>query len=102
MDLIIFPSTVFEWDRGNREKNQKKHGVSPEECEEVFFNTPLLVADDHAHSMKEPRWYVLGKTNNGKQIFLVFTRRKQAVRVISARPMSKRERSIYAKAKKYS
>jgi uncharacterized DUF497 family protein len=46
----------FDWDDGNRTKNWDKHQVSSTECEEVFFNTPLLLFDDLAHSQQESRF----------------------------------------------
>jgi uncharacterized DUF497 family protein len=88
----------FEWDEGNRTKNWEKHQVSASECEEVFFNIPLLLFDDDAHSQQEPRFYVLGKTNRERLLFLSFTVRGAKIRVISARPMSRKERRIYAEA----
>ncbi|MCA9898459.1 MAG: BrnT family toxin, partial [Anaerolineales bacterium] len=46
----------FEWDDGNRTKNWVKHQVSTAECEEVFFNLPLLLANDVQHSQEEQRF----------------------------------------------
>jgi len=85
----------FEWDENNREKNWEKHGVLASECEEVFFNLPLLLQPDPAHSQNEPRYYVLGHTIAGRRLFIAFTVREDNIRVISARNMSKKERSIY-------
>jgi uncharacterized DUF497 family protein len=87
--------TGFDWDENNREKNWDKHGVLASESEEVFFNLPLLLQPDSSHSQKEPRYYVLGHTNLGRRLFLAFTVRADKIRVISARDMSKKERSIY-------
>ncbi len=88
----------FDWDAGNSEKNWLKHGVTPAECEEVFFNQPLLVASDPSHSEREPRYFALGRTDGERQLFVAFTGRGTKIRVISARDMSRRERAIYAKA----
>lgn len=85
----------FEWDKGNLTKNWEKHRVTPWECEQVFFNIPLVVADDAVHSSKEPRYYVLGHTDAGRRLFLVFTVRKRQIRIISARDMSPKERRAY-------
>ncbi|MBX3120693.1 MAG: BrnT family toxin [Nitrospira sp.] len=85
----------FEWDKGNLTKNWEKHRVTPWECEQIFFNIPLVVADDAAHSSGEPRYYVLGHTDAGRRLFLVFTVRKRQIRVISARDMSPKERRAY-------
>jgi hypothetical protein len=92
---ILFQVEGFEWDQGNIEKNWENHRVSYLECEEVFFNQPLLVQEDEIHSKFEPRYYVLGGTNDGRHLFIVFTIRRNKIRVISARNMSRRERRIY-------
>lgn len=88
----------FEWDEGNREKNWIRHHVSAAECEQVFFNIPLLVAEDRQHSSSEPRYYVLGQTDAGRKLFVVVTVRGELVRVISARDMSRGERKEYEDA----
>lgn len=88
----------FDWDEGNRDKNWLKHGVSNGECEELFFNLPLIVADDTKHSELERRYYALGQTNTGRLLFLSFTIRLDKVRVISARDMSRKERESYGQA----
>ena len=85
----------FDWDAGNRDKNLHKHGVSSGECEEIFFNLPVLVQDDIPHSNVEPRYLVLGQTNTGRYLFVAFTIRHEKIRVISARDMSKKERNLY-------
>ena len=85
----------FQWDKGNIEKNRLKHKVLNSECEQVFFNEPLIVADDVKHSQKEQRWFVLGRTELGRKLFIVFTIRNKLIRVISAREMTKKERKIY-------
>ena len=88
----------FEWDEGNVDKNWEKHGVRATECEEIFFNWPLLVQDDPRHSRSEARCYALGQTHAGRQLFVVFTHRGDRIRVISARDMSRRERRSHARA----
>lgn len=90
--------TGFDWDENNRDKNWEKHQVLAIECEEVFFNLPLLLQSDEAHSQKEPRYYVLGHTIAGRRLFIAFTAREDKIRVISARDMSKKERKIYEQA----
>ena len=88
----------FEWDAENSRKNGLKHSVSNGESEEVFFNRPLLVAADAAHSQGEARHFALGRTNEGRLLFVAFATRGTKMRVISARDMSRRERASYAKA----
>jgi len=93
--IALSAITGFDWDDNTREKNWEKHGVLAGECEEVFFNLPLLLQPDPSHSQKEPRYYVLGQTIAGRRLFIAFTIRGEKIRVISARDMSKKERSIY-------
>jgi len=88
----------FEWDSGNARKNDK-HGVSREETEQVFFNHPLLLVEDPKHSQTEPRYHALGKSTEGRLLHVSFTvRGGKRIRVISARPMHWKEKTIYAEA----
>ena len=91
--------TGFNWDDGNARKNDK-HGVSMAEAEQVFFNAPLLLLEDSAHSQQEPRLHALGKTDEGRALHITFTLRQSntLIRVISARNMHKKERAIYEQA----
>lgn len=89
----------FEWDDGNIGKNWPEHRVTDWDIEEIFFNSPLALRDDSAHSQKEQRFYALGQTNRGRLLFVAFTIRRNLVRAISARDMSRRERSIYESTK---
>jgi uncharacterized DUF497 family protein len=88
----------FEWDEGNQDKNWLKLQVSNSECEELFFNFPLLIASDPKHSQTEQRYYALGQTNEDRWLFIAFTIRKNKIRGISDRDMSPNERKAYAKA----
>ena len=85
----------FEWDKGNIDKNWIKHKVSFSECEQIFFNRPLLIQDDILHSESEERYYALGKTDINRFLFVVFTIRNNIIRVISTRDMSRKERRMY-------
>jgi uncharacterized protein len=85
----------FEWNEFNINKNWDKHLVHFTECEEIFFNQPLLVMNDIKHSNREKRYYALGITNNDRKLFVVFTIRTRKIRIISARDMNKNERKVY-------
>jgi len=91
---ILSTINGFEWDEGNIAKNWESHGVAHSECEEVFFNVPLVINVDEPHSIAETRYYVLGKTNSRRLLFLVFT-------IISARDMNRKERKIYEQTEKH-
>ncbi len=83
------------FDPGNSVKNWTKHRVSDSECEEVFFNQPMVVRRDLEPSQEESRFYALGQTDRSRGLFVVFTLRGKLIRVISARDMTRQERRIY-------
>ncbi len=87
----------FDWDKGNIEKNWERHKVDFRECEEIFLNKPVKFFPDPKHSKPEKRLVAYGKTNKGRKLTVIFTIRNKKIRVISARPMSKKERRIYGK-----
>jgi uncharacterized DUF497 family protein len=89
----------LDWDDGNARKNDK-HDVSMAEAEQVFFNAPLLLLEDDAHSQSEPRLHALGKSDDGRVLHVTFTLRQSGllIRVISARDMHRKERAIYEQA----
>jgi uncharacterized DUF497 family protein len=88
----------FEWDDDNVFKNWHRHGVSPAECEEVFFNRPFVVGRDAEHSRSESRFFALGLSDSGRGLFVVFTLRETLIRVISARDMTRREWRRYGRS----
>jgi uncharacterized DUF497 family protein len=95
-EVFDFKTIVgFDWDEGNKQKNWEKHRVDYKECEETFFNKPLLISEDTKHSSREKRYYLLGRSDTGRTLFLVFTIRNNRIRIISARDQSKKERKIY-------
>ncbi len=96
---VLARCTGFEWDAGNAGKNWALHRVTGTECEQVFFNRPVLVAADARHSAAEARFAALGRTTAGRFLAVVFTVRGTLLRVISARDMSRRERRVYEGAR---
>jgi uncharacterized DUF497 family protein len=97
MELIdrLLACTGFDRDEGSLLKNWEKHGVTVAECEQIFFNRPLLARPDEGHSLAEARYYVLGRADSGRLLFLVFTIRGERIRVISARDQNRKERRSY-------
>lgn len=92
--LERFSRTIgFEWDNGNTEKSWLKHHVTPSECEQVFFNPPLIVVPDLGQ--EESRCYLLGQTDAVRLLFIVFILRGPLIQVISARDMNGEERKAY-------
>jgi uncharacterized DUF497 family protein len=89
-------SLEFEWDKGNIGKN-KKRKVGDSEAEEVFFDRNKIVFKDALHSGKELRFILIGKTKKGRLLYLVFTKRKSKIRIVSARDINRKEVNIYEK-----
>jgi uncharacterized protein len=91
--------TGFEWDGGNENKCQK-HGVALSDLESAFYRT-MHIFPDTAHSQSEKRYIALGKTDEGRNIFVSFTLRqregKTYIRPISARYMHRKEIEHYEK-----
>ena len=89
----------FDWDDGNRRKCLQ-HAVSAEEVESLFLR-PIMILPDQAHSSVETRFRAVGKTAEGRHIFLVFTIRtkegERYFRPISARYMHRKEVQHYEK-----
>jgi len=88
----------FEWDKGNVDKNYQKHGITPNEAEEVFLDPEQLVFEDDKHSQKEKRFTIIGKIRESNILFLSFTIRKNRVRIISVRKANIKERRKYEQA----
>jgi uncharacterized DUF497 family protein len=87
----------FEWDEGNKGKNLKTHGVTDGESEEVFFDSEKKIFKDVLHSGAEERHILLGQTKQKKILFVAFTKRKNKIRIISSRPINKKEKHLYEK-----
>lgn len=84
----------FEWDRANFQKNWQRHRAAFYEGEEVFFHEAAILPDP-CHSVTEARYFALGRTIQGRWLTVVFTMRKNRIRVISARDMSRKEKRDY-------
>src|SRR3990170_6483046 len=82
----------FEWDKGNIEKSYKKHGISPEESEELFLDESVLLQEDIKHIQTEGRYIAIGKSSQKRILFAIFTIRGEKIRIISVRIAKKKER----------
>ncbi len=98
MRLVLRGLKGFQWDEANWRKSELKHGVAAAEAEEALLNDPLCQVDER-HSRDEQRYLALGVTNDRRHLLVAFTVRRNLVRVISARPMSRKERLAYEEAK---
>jgi len=87
----------FEWDESKNNLNIKKHGVSFEEAQTVFFDPLTQVAPDPDHSGQEDRFIALGHSSNNRALLVVhcFREKDETIRIISARKLTKTERKQY-------
>lgn len=97
LDRLTGNAEDFEWDEGNRTKHEK-HGVAPAEIEAMLRHAVLFAGRIVEPFHPEPRWLMLGTTDVGRRLALIFTRRGERLRPISGRPMRRRERDAYEEA----
>lgn len=83
----------FEWDEDKARINRQKHGISFETAALVFEDEDRLEIFDEGHSIDEDRYITIGMA--GEVLFVVYAERKEAIRLISARLATARERSLY-------
>lgn len=116
---LLAQATGFEWEAGSvaagsgtdgtDSEGTDSEGSDPEvtraECEQLFLNEPLVVADeaiddepvadDAARSSQEIRGHALGEADDGRLLFAAFVVRDGLIRVTGARPMTRTERQVY-------
>ncbi len=87
----------FEWDPGKDKANQKKHGVSFEEAQSVFFDDYAIQFYDEGHSANEDRFIMLGMSINSRVLVVCHCEREKGdtIRIISARKATLAERKHY-------
>ncbi|MBD1805311.1 BrnT family toxin [Microcoleus sp. FACHB-SPT15] len=85
----------FEWDESKATANLKKHGVSFEEAKTVFDNALAVIFNDEANSLDEQREIIIGHSRRNRLLLVSFTERLNAIRIISARIATRREREDY-------
>ena len=83
----------FEWDETKNQKNIEKHGISFEIASYVFEDYDAIEIYDDIHSQDEDRYIIIGMV--GDILYVVYTMRKEKIRLISARLADKDERRLY-------
>ena len=86
----------FQWDKGNLAKSVTKHGVSTDEVESVFsLKMAVPIGRQVSPSVDEERLCVVGPSQEGRLLSVVFTLRDGRVRPISSRIAGHKERRLY-------
>ena len=88
---------IFVWDNSKNQANKKKHGVSFEEAETVFYDTAARLIADPDHSDDEDRFVLLGISSETKLLVVVhvYKENDEIIRIISARKATKHEKAKY-------
>lgn len=91
----------FVWDGGKNAANQRKHGVSFEEAQSVFFDEDAIESFDPNHSEAEDRFLLLGRSFRLRVLLVCHCYRESqdVVRIISARRATSKEREYYSRRK---
>ena len=92
MDIIN-----FEWDENKNEINRKKHKISFEEAQTVFYDSDALLINDPEHSQEEERFIILGMSQRANLLVVCHCYRasETVIRIISARKATRGEAEQY-------
>lgn len=87
----------FEWDVAKATLNKKKHGVSFDEAQSVFYDELALQFFDDESSESEDRFLMLGFSGEARLLIVCHCEREQGsiIRIISARKATKSEGEYY-------
>ena len=85
----------FEWDPAKAESNARKHDVTFPEAATAFGDPLSVTVRDPRHSLGEERFVLFGRTDRGRLLAVMHTERGGSIRIISARPVTPRERREY-------
>jgi uncharacterized protein len=85
----------FEWDENKATLNMRKHSVSFDEATTIFGDPQAITFSDPAHSEEEYWFLTFGRSSDGRFIVVAHTDRDDRIRLISAREMTRKERSDY-------
>ncbi len=88
-------SVRFEWDKNKAAANLKKHRVSFDEARTVFNDPLARIFDDEEHSRDEQREIIIGHSVTQRLLLICFSERREVIRIISARPATRREQRDY-------
>ena len=85
----------FTWDPRKDAANRRKHGVSFGEARTAFADPLSLTVRDLAHSAAESRYLLVGRSQRGRLLVVAHAEEGDQIRIINARPATRRERHAY-------
>ena len=88
---------IFEWDDQQNAQNKRKHGVSFEDAQNVFFDEKAIEFDDPDHSIQEEKFILVGLSQSLKVLVVChcYRSKESKIRIISARKATKKEQGVY-------
>lgn len=86
---------TFEWDSAKAARNLLKHGIAFDEAQTVFDDPFYVDFYDPDHSEHEERYLIIGTSSQGRLLIVSYTERGNAIRLISARELTRSEREAY-------
>ncbi len=86
---------LFEWDPEKARANKVKHGITFDEASTAFEDGLSVTIPDPLHSVDEERFVLIGYSCLGRLLVVVHTDRGDRVRIISARPATRKERRFH-------
>jgi uncharacterized DUF497 family protein len=91
------PGLRFEWDPAKNQENRRKHGISFEEAESVFYDERALLIKDLDDRSREDRFVLLGLSGALRTLLVChcYRERESVIRIISARKAGRAERADY-------
>ena len=92
----------FEWDEAKNAENKRRHGVSLEEAQSVFYDDRALLIDDPDHRNAEERFLLLGLSDALRTLLVChcYRERDAVIRIISARKATRTERAEYERRRR--
>ena len=94
---MLYIDMEFTWNENKAINNIKKHGISFEEAMSCFYDQHQVAFYDPDHSKEEDREIMIGHSNKGRLLLVVYTIRRDVIRLISARITTKQEAKDYAR-----
>jgi uncharacterized protein len=85
----------FEWDPKKAALNLARHGVSFQEATTVFADPLSITVPDPDHSVGENRYVIVGQSHRGRPIIVSHAERRERIRLINARELTRTERNAY-------
>jgi len=85
----------FEWDPGKAVANERKHGITFDEASTVFGDDLSVSGRDLDNSVGENRFVTFGLSSQGRVLVVSHTDRAGVIRIISARPATRKEKQLY-------